>query len=77
MNIYEILNKIKFNSKEEAQAIIGYTELLQAVEIADLTADAKSLIQEAIAEIIADEQNHEQRLIGLYAAISGISPKEE
>ena len=77
MNIYEILNKIKLNSKEEAQAIIDYTELLQAVEIADLTADAKSLIQEAIAEIIADEQNHEQTLIGLYASISGISPKEE
>ncbi len=77
MDIYEFLKKIKFNSKEEAQAIIDYTELLESLSTSDFEIDEekKEEIAKVIFEIIQDEQDHELKLMSLYSELSGIEPK--
>lgn len=73
----DIANLIEFNDKEEANAIINYNELLEAVKTSDLSKSQKDRIESEIYEIIGDELNHQERLKMLYSLITGIKENKE
>jgi transcriptional regulator with AAA-type ATPase domain len=73
----DIANLIEFNDKEEANAIINYNELLEAVKNSDLTKSQKERIESEVYEIIGDELNHQERLKMLYSLITGIKENKD
>lgn len=72
-----IANLIEFNDKEEANAIVNYNELLEAVNNSDLPKSQKEVIENEIYEIIGDELNHQERLKMLYSLVTGIKENKE
>ncbi len=70
--ILEIAKAIQENNKDEAIAIVGYTELLKAVFSSNLAAVDKQKCNDSIQEIISDELNHQQKLQELYTMLTGI-----
>lgn len=76
-NKLDIANLIEFNDKEEANAIINYNELLEAVKNSDLSKSQKERIESEIYEIIGDELNHQERLKMLYSLITGIKEQKD
>lgn len=73
----DIANLLEFNDKEEANAIINYNELLNAVNDSDLSATKKEIIQSEIYEIIGDELNHQDRLKMLYSMVTEIKENKD
>ena len=71
-----ICAEIQRNNKDEAQAIEGYTKLLQAIADSDLSAEHKEMADKYIKEIISDELNHQLKLDELYCTITGIEINE-
>lgn len=76
-NKFDIANLIEFNDKEEANAIVNYNELLEAVKHSDLSKSQKDRIESEIYEIIGDELNHQERLKMLYSLITGIKENKD
>lgn len=76
-NKFDIANLIEFNDKEEANAIINYNELIEAVKHSDLSKSQKEKIESEIYEIIGDELNHQERLKMLYSLITGIKENKD
>lgn len=72
-----IANLIEFNDKEEANAIINYNELLEAVRHSDLSRAKQEKIESEIYEIIGDELNHQERLKMLYTLVTGIKEQKD
>ena len=60
---------------DEAQAIKGYSELLDLVANSEINSDDRQTIFDVVTEIIGDELNHMERLGKLYEKISGIQAK--
>lgn len=76
-NKFDIANLIEFNDKEEANAIVNYNELIEAVKHSDLSKSQKERIESEIYEIIGDELNHQERLKMLYSLITGIKENKD
>lgn len=76
-NKLDIANLIEFNDKEEANAIVNYNELLEAVKHSDLSKSQKERIESEIYEIIGDELNHQERLKMLYSLVTGIKEQKD
>lgn len=76
-NKLDIANLIEFNDKEEANAIVNYNELLEAVKNSDLSKSQKERIESEIYEIIGDELNHQERLKMLYSLVTGIKEQKD
>lgn len=76
-NKLDIANLIEFNDKEEANAIVNYNELLEAVKHSDLPKSQKERIESEIYEIIGDELNHQERLKMLYSLVTGIKEQKD
>ena len=77
MDMLEIAKAVEFNAKAEAQAILDYTEFLNLVKNSMLDDEEKAEITDIIAEIIADELNHEKKLHELYTALTGIETNKD
>ena len=75
MNELEIAKIVQENLKEEAQAVIDYTEMIKSVIESKLDEIGKDRIISTIEEIIGDELNHQMKLGQLYVALTGIEPK--
>lgn len=73
----DIANLIEFNDKEEANAIINYNDLLEAVRESDLPKNKKEKIESEIYEIIGDELNHQERLKMLYSLVTNIKENKD
>ena len=73
----DIANLIEFNDKEEANAIINYNDLLEAVRESDLSKNKKEKIESEIYEIIGDELNHQERLKMLYSLVTNIKENKD
>lgn len=73
----EIANLVEFNDKEEANAIINYNALLEAVRNSDLSKSQKDRFESEIYEIIGDELNHQERLKMLYSLVTGIKEQKD
>lgn len=71
-----IAGQIQANNKEEASAIEGYTQLLQAIAESELSAEQKEMADKYIKEIISDELNHQLKLDELFCSITGIEINE-
>ena len=71
MNELEIAKIVQENLKEEAQAVIDYTEMIKSV----IDETGKEQIVSTIEEIIGDELDHQMKLGQLYVALTGIEPK--
>lgn len=76
-NKTDIANLIEFNDKEEANAIINYNELLEAVKDSDLSKSQIEVIESNIYEIIGDELNHQERLKMLYSVVTSIKEQKD
>lgn len=76
MNELEIAKEIEFNAKAEAQAVLDYTELLNKIAESELDEFDKSELKGQISEIIADELNHQAKLMGIYTALTDIEMNE-
>ena len=73
----DIANLLQFNDKEEANAIINYNDLLEAVKNSNLSKSKKEVIQSEIYEIIGDELNHQERLKMLYSLVTEIKENKD
>lgn len=76
-DIYEIAAIIQDNNKDEAEAISGYSRLLDKVLLSDLEGKEKAEVSSNIREIIADELNHQERLQKIYSMLTMIEPNKE
>lgn len=74
---YNIADMLEFNDKEEANAIINYNQLIEAVKKSDLSVSKKETILSEIYEIIGDELNHQERLKMLYSAVTNIKENKD
>jgi hypothetical protein len=77
ITLAEILEKLQFNQKEEAQAIIDYTKLIADINDSILDEPTKLALAQQIEEIIADELNHQQKLFAMFVELSEIEPNKE
>ena len=68
---------LQYNEKSEANAIIDYNDLLNAVKKSDLTKNKKDIIESVVYEIIGDELNHQDRLKMLYSLVTGIKENKD
>lgn len=73
--ILEIAKLLQENLKEEAQAVIDYTEMIKRVVGSRIDEADKTQIIDVIEEIIGDELNHQMKLGQLYVALTSIEPK--
>lgn len=73
----DIANLLEFNNKEEANAIINYNDLINAVDDSDLSKTKKEIIDSEIYEIIGDELNHQERLKMLYSLVTEIKENKD
>ena len=76
-NLYEIAKIIQENNKDEAEAIAGYSALLEKVLESELKDKEKAEISLQVREIISDELNHQQKLQELYTMITLIQPNKD
>lgn len=76
-NKFDIANLLEFNDKEEANAIVNYNQLLEAVNHSDLPKSQKEKIESEIYEIIGDELNHQERLKMLYSLVTGVKEQKD
>lgn len=67
--------KIQEDMRREAEAIEGYQKDLN--ELKTFEDEDAQAIAEQIEEFIADELNHQENLMKIYVAITGIEPKED
>ena len=67
--------KIQEDMRREAEAIEGYQKDLN--ELKTFEDEYAQAIAEQIEEFIADELNHQENLMKIYVAITGIEPKED
>ena len=67
--------KIQEDMRREAEAIEGYQKDLN--ELKTFEDEDAQAIAEQIEEFIADELNHQENLMKIYVAITGIDPKED
>lgn len=77
MELLEIATEVQRNNADEAIAIKGYTELLNAVAKSELESEDRQLIFDNITEIISDELNHSARLNMLYEKLTGIKENKQ
>lgn len=76
-NKFDIADLLEFNDKEEANAIINYNSLLEAIKNSDLPKSQKDRCESEIYEIIGDELNHQERLKMLYSLVTGIKEQKD
>ena len=76
-NKMDIADLIEQNDKDEANAIISYNYLLEALKNSDLSKSKKETIESEIYEIIGDELNHQERLKMLYSLVTGIKENKD
>lgn len=74
---FDIANLLEYNDKQEADAIVNYNQLLEAVNGSDLPKSQKEKIESEIYEIIGDELNHQERLKMLYSLVTGIKEQKD
>lgn len=77
VSISDILEKLQFNEKEEAQAIIDYTRLIADLNNINVDEAIKIELVAEIEEIIRDELNHQEKLFAMYVGLSGITPNKD
>ena len=77
LNGFDIADMLQFNDKEEANAIINYNALIEAVKKSDLSVSKKETIVSEIYEIIGDELNHQERLKMLYSLVTSIKENKD
>lgn len=73
----EIAEKLQFNQKAEAQAILDYTRLIAEINNSEIEEPDRTAFISTISELISDELNHQEKLFELYVALSGIEPNKE
>ena len=73
----EIAEKLQFNQKAEAQAILDYTRLIAEINNSEIEEPDRTAVISTISELISDELNHQERLFELYVALSGIEPNKD
>ena len=73
----EIAEKLQFNQKAEAQAILDYTRLIAEINNSEIEEPDRTALLSTISELISDELNHQERLFELYVALSGIEPNKD
>lgn len=73
----EIAEKLQYNQKEEAQAILDYTRLIAEINNSEIEEPDRTAFISTISELISDELNHQEKLFGLYVALSGIEPNKD
>ena len=73
----DIADLIEQNDKDEADAIISYNYLLEALKDSDLSKNKKETIESEIYEIIGDELNHQERLKMLYSLVTEIKENKD
>ena len=56
----EIAKLTQFNEKAEAQAIFDYTEMIRVISESEIDEELKDELNAKIAELIADELNHQK-----------------
>lgn len=76
-NKMDIADLIEQNDKDEADAIISYNYLLEAVKQSDLSKGKKEAIENEVYEIIGDELNHQERLKMLYSLVTEIKANKD
>ena len=73
----DIAEKLQFNQKAEAQAILDYTRLIAEINNSEMEEPDRTAFISTISELISDELNHQERLFELYVALSGIEPNKD
>ena len=73
----EIAEKLQFNQKAEAQAILDYTRLIAEINNSEIEEPDRTAFISTISELISDELNHQEKLFKLYVALSGIEPNKD
>lgn len=79
--LLELATEIQVNAKNEAEAVIEYTVLLQKIERISKTSnnlkDVCERLSAQIEEIVADELNHQIKLTQLYSDLTEINISED
>lgn len=79
--LYKFSAEVAKNGSDEQQAIQGYMELLQLLEILAVESeelqDNERMIRRAIEEIIADEMSHTKTLEEIITLCTDIIPKDD
>jgi bacterioferritin (cytochrome b1) len=73
----DVTDAVQQNIQEESRAIINYNTLLKSALASDMPDDVKREFKREIAEIVADELNHIDRLKDIYTYITGIVTAKE
>lgn len=77
-SLLRVLEKIMEEQKKEADAVIGYTELIAlADEALSEEQDALEVIKSTVGEILQDELDHQAHLLKLYTTLAGAEPAGE
>lgn len=74
---WELAKATEFNEKAEAQAVYDYTEMMKFIDLAPIMPNEKEELKAVIAEIIADELNHQEKLRQLYIRLTAIMPNKD
>lgn len=72
-----LAKKTQENMKDEATAVLGYTEQAAILRAIKERGEDVSEWEAINDELIADELNHQQKLNALYTAITGIAAKND
>lgn len=72
-----VAHEVQENNEAEADAIKGYTRLLDSIDSSELDETDKEFCTAAINEIVADEMNHQEKLAMLYSMLTGIMPNKD
>ena len=72
-----VAHEVQENNEAEADAIKGYTKLLDSIDGSELDETDKEFCTATINEIVADEINHQEQLAMLYSMLTGIMPNKD
>lgn len=75
--ILKIAYEMQLNVKDEADAIMSYTTLLDLIIASNLDDFTKQDLVNIIEEIISDELNHQEKLMTVYSKLTEIEPNKD
>lgn len=75
--ILKIAYEMQLNVKDEADAIMSYTTLLDLIIASNLDDFTKQDLVNIIEEIISDELSHQEKLMTVYSKLTEIEPNKD
>jgi len=73
---FDIASDLQYNAKQEAQAVLDYTNLLDKINSSKIDESTRNILIDNISELISDELNHQAVLNKLFVNLTNIEPNK-